>query len=157
MLRPMRMRWAAVVGGVAATFSLSACGSAQPGAATFHLDPAPTASPSPSCRVLVPVSTTYRDASGRSHDQPAPGRAKIEQFRDAGTVWDEITPPAGFRPTEATDKELAAFGFAPRPSSGAPRRDWDAAFANYRGVAATDGPRCAPSGDLRFGGSAIRR
>ena len=158
MLRPVGMRWTAVVGGVAATLSLTACGSAQPGAAPFHLDPAPTAASSPSCRVLVPVTTTYRDAAGRVYDEPAPDRAKVEQFRDAGTVWDEITPPAGFRPTEATDAELAAFGFAPRPASGPARQDWDATFANYRGVApAADERRCAPSSDIRFGGSASQR
>lgn len=55
---------------------------------------------------------------------------RIFQFESPGTVFDQVLPPAGFVPAEATDAELATFGLPARPVAGSEREVWDRDYAH---------------------------
>lgn len=95
-----------------------------------------------SCKAVssTPVKVRYRDGRGLDYATEAPGRTKVADFDEGGDKWTTFTPPSGFRPTAATDTELAAAGFAPRPAAGPQLDDWNAAYANYKGVAPAKRP-----------------
>lgn len=116
----------------AATATTAPATAAAPRPATPHAAASSTPAPSDCARA---VDDFYRGADGRRHTEAGPGRARVTSYGDgAGTRFDEVRPPAGWKPVSGTDAELEAFGFAPRPTGADALRDWERAFANYRGV-----------------------
>ena len=115
---------------VAAVLALALAGCGGTPVNTPVAAPSPTASP---CAQIV--RDVYRSVDGVEHAEPAPDRVRVTTYADeAGTRWDELRPPAGWDPVAASDAQLAAFGFNPRPADGPERAEWEKAFANYRGA-----------------------
>ena len=62
---------------------------------------------------------------------------RLESFN--GVVYHEIVAPHDFKPLTATDRELAVFGFPPRPESGPMRAAWLNEMAHWAGSAPPGG------------------
>lgn len=58
------------------------------------------------------------DGTGAIVTGPGPGIGQIRRYGVPGEGAFTIVAPADFVPTLATDRELAVYGYPPRPSSG---------------------------------------
>lgn len=103
-----------------------------------------------------PANVLYRDRAGVDYRDQGAGRTEVRSFTFDGTSWTTFTPPSTFDPTRATAEELAAAGFAPRPSGGQQLEDWLAAYSSYKGVPAGAGFCGALSGLSMAGNNDVR-
>lgn len=95
---------------------------------------APSAAASPTAGCAQIVRDVYRSVDGTEHAEPAPDRVRVTTYADAaGTRWDEYRTPPGWDPVQASDQELHAFGFLPRPGGGPEREQWNRDHADFRG------------------------
>ena len=63
------------------------------------------------------------------------GSATVQTFSSTGgTRITTTTPPAGWSPLTATDQQLKAYGFRPRPTDAGKLAAWRQMYAHYRGV-----------------------
>src|SRR4051794_38689194 len=80
-----------------------------------------------SCKqVLAPRATkAMRPDGGTQEAKTSDGMARSYEYSD-GTQ--EVAPPPGWRPRTATDQELQAYGFPPRPADAAGLAHWEETF-----------------------------
>jgi hypothetical protein len=65
------------------------------------------------------------------------GAATVQTFSSSGgTRITTTVPPAGWSPLTATDQQLKAYGFRPRPADPGKLASWRQMYAHYRGVVA---------------------
>lgn len=89
------------------------------------------------------VSVDYIDGTGVTVTGPGPGIGQIRHYGapDDGAL--AIIAPSDFVPASATDRELAVFGYPPRPSGGDERAQWE---KNYGHSHSGDPGAMCPSG-----------
>ncbi|MDT7549586.1 MAG: hypothetical protein QOE84_1980 [Actinomycetota bacterium] len=77
---------------------------------------------------LTKIMALHRDGT------QGPAKANDNEGRAYyfGGMGYEPVPPPGFKPLDATDKELKAYGFEPRPADPALMAHWRSLYANYQ-------------------------
>ncbi len=91
------------------------------------------------CTVAPGSRIVSIDAAGHVVPRGTPGSALRYEY---GKGVFSVVPPAGWRPTTATDAQLAIYGFVPRPKSGAARARWMADYSRY--TRSVPPPLCQP-------------
>jgi hypothetical protein len=91
-------------------------------------------SPAGPCQPWAVRAVYYRDSMSITHLlEDVTGLARVTQLTDgAGSEAEMVTPPIGWKPVGATDEELAAYGFSPRPTDPIQLSHWNDAFGAYR-------------------------
>jgi hypothetical protein len=81
-----------------------------------------------------PTAMTYMNMDGSAASVPGPSVATVYHYAfNPGDDIKQIQPPASFDPRTASNQELMAFGFSPRPSSRPALTAWEAKFAHWKG------------------------
>ena len=106
----------------------------------------PTAAGAPStpgdhgehCTPLAVDRITYRTAEGVNTGSDNNGaEARVYHYHFApGDDIEQVVPPAGFDPATASDEELKAFEWAPRPTDPEQRAVWQSRANAHRGYSA---------------------
>lgn len=78
----------------------------------------------------VAVTVTYIDGTGAQVGGPGPGVGQIREYGPPAEGASTIIAPADFVPTAASDRELAVFGYPPRPRSGPDRVYWEKSYGH---------------------------
>jgi hypothetical protein len=88
----------------------------------------------PQCVPLPVTGTRYVTPDGKTSSTPVAGAATQYIFALDGGTTTQLIPPAGFRPSEASDATLINFGFDPRPPASDPAAlaAWNATIDNYK-------------------------
>lgn len=58
--------------------------------------------------------------------------ARAYYYRAGGVEVSQLVPPTGWKPVTATNRELKAYGFPPRPSGGAALRHWTDTMSRWK-------------------------
>ncbi|HXM57805.1 MAG TPA: G1 family glutamic endopeptidase [Candidatus Dormibacteraeota bacterium] len=72
-------------------------------------------------------------------DSALAGGGTARHYTVAGMAVSILMPPAGFRPASATDAQLDALGFPPRPADPSDLRQWQTEMSEWTGPAPTPG------------------
>lgn len=80
------------------------------------------------------VAVKYIDGSGKTVSAPGPGIGQIRYYGAPYEGASTVISPGDFVPTAASDRELAVFGYPPRPKSGDGKAIWEKTWGRSRFV-----------------------
>lgn len=96
------------------------------------LSGAPSSPDANGCASVVTVK--YIDGTGKSVPGPGPAIGQIRYYGAPYEGTSSIVAPVDFVPTLATDRELASFGYPPRPRSGDGKAIWEKTWGRSRSI-----------------------